>query len=166
MNFTEIHTERNGKPVVYKQVSSGTCFRKDTPEKVMVVLERLRAAGTECRIFYGNTVTGQSWLDENDMVGRIGRSTGTIKIPLIVPLGDDGGPGLLESSIIRIDTRKKTLYRHPKFFVGDMSAVPGTVPDLPWNLFVNGQLHASLKTNEDAIGLAAFLCGKVFDPPK
>jgi hypothetical protein len=47
-------------------------------------LETDRKNQRKIRLFYGDTQTGQSWFDEHDVVGRIGRSTGSIKVPLLV----------------------------------------------------------------------------------
>ena len=52
------------------------------------------------------------------MVGYIGRSTGTIKVPLLVPPGEIGGSALLDQCIIRIDTPRQVLYQHEQFRTG------------------------------------------------
>jgi hypothetical protein len=98
----------NGNVIKYARVTSGTCYHQETPDQVIRLLEKLLKSGTEVRIFYGDTQTGQSWHDEFDVVGRIGRSTGSIKIPLLVTKGDCGGPGLLDHCIIRIDSHDES----------------------------------------------------------
>ena len=65
-------------------------------------------------------------MDEYDMIGRIGRSTGVMQIPLLIEDGECGGPGILDSSIVRIldaDTRTE-LYRHEHFYVPAMEIRP------------------------------------------
>ncbi|MBU0501432.1 MAG: hypothetical protein KJ867_15625 [Gammaproteobacteria bacterium] len=62
----------------------GTWYDPTTPEKVRKILETLRKRGEKVRIFYGDSESGRDWLEENDALGHIGRSTGTLKIPLLV----------------------------------------------------------------------------------
>ncbi|MGO9443465.1 MAG: hypothetical protein ACLPXB_01670 [Thiobacillaceae bacterium] len=36
------------------------------------------------RLFFGNRETGQCWLEENDVLGFIGRSMGPMRIPILL----------------------------------------------------------------------------------
>lgn len=99
----------------------GTWFDYDTPPKVRSILERYRKEGGRIRIFYGDR-SGRSWMDENDVIGRVGRSTGTMKIPLLIAEGEYGGPGILDSCIVRIidaDTRQE-IYRQKNYHLPEM----------------------------------------------
>ncbi len=100
----------------------GTWFDYDTPGKVRNILEQYRKEGGRLRIFYGDRETGVDWLEENDVLGRIGRSTGVLPIPLLVAEGEHGGPGILDSSIVRIlDADARTeLYRHKTYRLPEM----------------------------------------------
>lgn len=152
----------NGNIIKYIRLPSGTCYHAKTPKKVINLLEKLRKECAEVRIFYGDAETGQSWHDEFDVVGHIGRSTGTIKIPLLVPVGDSGGPGLLDHCIIRIDSRKGTLYQHKKFRVGDMTLSKTQDVKYPWEVFIDNVLHAQFEFNAQAITFMDFLQGNLF----
>jgi len=152
----------NGTVIKYARLPSGTCYHQETSDQVIRLLERLMKSGTEVRIYCGDTKTGQSWHEEFDVVGRIGRSTGSIKIPLLVPKGDCGGPGLLDHCILRIDSRKGTLYQHKKFRVGDMSLSKGDDKRLPWEVFIDNVLHARFELNVEAIKFMDFLQGNLF----
>ncbi len=152
----------NGNTIRYIRMPSGTCYHAETPKKVIALLENLLKHRTEVRVFYGDTKTGQSWHEEHDVVGCIGRSTGTIKIPLLVPVGDSGGPGLLDHCIVRIDSREGTLYRHKKFRVGDMTLAKGTTRAYPWDILIDNVLYARCKKNSEATKLMAFLQGNLF----
>lgn len=152
----------NGKVIKYARLPSGTCYHQETPNQVIRILEKLQNSGAEVRIFYGDTQTGQSWHDEFDVVGRIGRSTGNIKIPLLVPKGDCGGPGLLDHCIIRIDSREETLYQHKKFRVGEMTLSHGSDKQLPWEVFIDSVLHARFSLNAEATKFMSFLQGNLF----
>ncbi len=152
----------NGNVIKYARLPSGTCYHQETPDQVIRLLEKLQNSGAEVRIYYGDTQTGQSWHDEFDVVGRIGRSTGSIKIPLLVPKDDCGGPGLLDHCIIRIDSREGTLYQHKKFRVGDMSLSKGSDKQLPWEVFIDSVLHARFALNAEATKFMSFLQGNLF----
>lgn len=152
----------NGNVIKYARLPSGTCYHQETPDQVMRLLEKLQKERTEVKIYYGDTQTGQSWHDEFDVVGRIGRSTGSIKIPLLVPEGDCGGPGLLDHCIIRIDSRKGTLYQHKKFRVGDMTLSKTQDVKYPWEVFIDNVLHARFELNREAIKFMDFLQGNLF----
>jgi len=152
----------NGNVIKYARLPSGTCYHQETPNQVIRILEKLQNSGAEVRIFYGDTQTGQSWHDEFDVVGRIGRSTGNIKIPLLVPKGDCGGPGLLDHCIIRIDSREETLYQHKKFRVGEMTLSHGNDKQLPWEVFIDSVLHARFSLNAEATKFMSFLQGNLF----
>lgn len=96
---------------------TGTWFDFETPSKVRNILERYRKDGDQLRLFYGDRKTGRCWMEENNVLGRVGRSTGTMQIPLLIEEGEFGGAGILDSSIVRIldaDTRTE-LYRHENY---------------------------------------------------
>jgi hypothetical protein len=114
------HRFGNGQSVHYRRLPSGTCYHADTPVPVIELLEQLRQSRRKIRLFYGAPETGQSWHEEHDIIGCIGRSTGSIKVPLLIEPGESGGPALLDHCIIRIDTPRKILYQHAAFRVGDV----------------------------------------------
>ncbi len=156
------HTYPGGHTVHYVRLPSGSCYHQDTPVRLVRLLENLRREGTLVRVFYGDVKTGQSWHDEHDIIGRIGRSTGNIKIPLLVADGESGGCGLLDHCIIRIDSDEGTLYRHRTFRVGDLSLAQGLLKTHPWEVTIDGSVHARFKRNWDAIRYMAFLQGHIF----
>lgn len=95
-------------------------YHTETNNEVKTVLETLNESRERVRIWYGDTGTGISWNEEYAMVGRIGNSTGSQKIPLMITSSRSlGGGAILDHCIIRIDCIKtrKTLYKHPNFMV-------------------------------------------------
>ena len=80
----------------------GTWFSPGTDSKVKNILNTAINDHSKLRIFYGDCVTGRTWMDEFDMYGRIGRSCGTLKIPLLIEDGEMGGSGILTDRIIKI----------------------------------------------------------------
>ena len=73
----------NGNVIRYKIVD-GTAYHADTPEAVVVILEQYRKSGKRIDLSYGDATTGRDWLNDYGRVGRLGRSTGQIKIPVML----------------------------------------------------------------------------------
>lgn len=95
-----------GNPIKYK-VYNGTAYKNKTPDELVLLLEELRTNQTRIVVDYGDIKTGKSWGEVCDIVGRIGRSTGQIKIPLLIfNKRCLGGGGLLDDCILSIKTSK------------------------------------------------------------
>ena len=145
----------NGKSY---QVIDGTSYHRSTSPEVIKVLEKFRHNRQTITVKLGDTITGRDWMEENDTTGIIGRSTGTIKIPLLIPDGECGGPGLMEHCIVKIVVDGKTLYQHPKYNRPDVSVQPSDMPEYVASGYVGGILHARFKTaNEASQWLATML---------
>ena len=127
-----------------------TLYDPETPDKVQSILERYRESGRTLRVFLGDAKTGRDWMEENDVLGKIGRSWGPIKVALLVPKGEDGGGALLTACIVRIvDANSKVeLYRHPQYHQPSLTLHTGTEPKLPFEVHADGKVHARFK-NED-----------------
>lgn len=97
----------NGNIIHYKETENGTFYHEETPDEVVEVLERARENRTRLTLDYGDVKTGKTWGEENDIHGYIGRSTGRIKIPLLIyNTGSTGGGAILDHCIIGIYTSK------------------------------------------------------------
>jgi hypothetical protein len=87
------------------KVVNGTSYDCRTNDQVIKILEICRENNTRIILDYGNTETGESWNEVYDITGRIGRSTGINKIPLIIHNKRSlGGPSILDHCIIGIKT--------------------------------------------------------------
>ena len=98
-------------------VVDGTTYKDETPRQVVNILERSREERERICIRYGDRDTGNDWGDPR-MCGHVGRSTGTVKIPLLIKTRRSyGGEGILDHAIIRITEpgTKRVLYSHPKY---------------------------------------------------
>ncbi|OGT90131.1 MAG: hypothetical protein A2286_00055 [Gammaproteobacteria bacterium RIFOXYA12_FULL_61_12] len=140
----------------------GTWFDPRTPEKVRKILDAARKSGTKLRVFLGDAETGRDWLEESDVLGRIGRSTGLMKVPLMVEEGKSGGPAMLDHCIVRIVRASdcKELYRYqkyhqPRFTVERERKTKGYAAAV----LADGKVHARFKSEGDAHLWVAFMMG-------
>ena len=95
------------------QIVNGTGYSKDTSAKVIDVLERCRQIGARIVLDYGDVETGVSWDEKYDITGRVGRSRGRVKVPLLLyNRRSIGGGSILSQCIIGIKESRggKVLY--------------------------------------------------------
>lgn len=136
---------------LYK-VRNGTFYHGQTSEEIIRILERCRRNETLIRLDLGDAQTGESWSEEFDVQGRLGRSMGPMKVPLLICDDECGGPQLLDHCIVAITYVEsgRTAYRHPSYrpkydwrtghvILNPDSACPG---------YAFG-LYAPLKTSKD-----------------
>lgn len=150
------------------KVANGTYYHIETPDAVIRELERLRGTDTRVRIFCGDVTTGKAWTEEWHNMGRIGRSTGRIKIPLLIANARSmGGPGLLEHCILGIRLiggGRPWLYKNPKLDIGAWTASelndPVNYPTYKGEVYHDGELYARCATLAKAQRLAEYMAGK------
>ncbi len=67
-------------------------------EELMNIILRAYKYKFRIRVFYGDIHTGRSWNEEYDVMGKIGRTCGNIKIPILLRRKDSyygGGSSLV-----------------------------------------------------------------------
>jgi len=103
-------------------IINGTHYHEKTPQDVIDVLERARANQWRLRIHYGNPLIGRDWNEEYDVTGRIGRSMGPVKVPLLLfDRRSMCGSAVLDHCIVRIRFSNgqrdgyDNLYCHPNY---------------------------------------------------
>ncbi len=108
-----------GGHLKYKVLPNDTAYTADTPDYLIEILERLRLNHTRCRFYFGDINTGRDWEEQFDVFGYISRSTGRIKIPLLINSARSlGGGALMTGCIVKIehaDKRKGVIWQHPKY---------------------------------------------------
>ena len=162
--FDQDYASCGGHAVKYRRLSNGTCYHAETPADIVSVLEDARVKHTVIRVFLGDTTTGKSWNDEFGAIGKVGRSTGTVKIPLTVSEGDRGGQGILDHCIVRIQSRTRILYEHTDFHAGIMEVKKGPIKKLPWEVMLDGSVQARFGLKQMAEKYILFLLGVRFFP--
>jgi len=106
----------------YKVTDDGTWYDKKTLGQVIDILQWAKDNDVRIRIYYGDTETGEDWSEEYDVNGYVGRSNGSIKIPLLIHNKKSyGGGGILTGSIVGIEfaNRKEggVIYKNQNYHV-------------------------------------------------
>lgn len=112
----------NGNSIKYK-LKNGTAYHFETPDEIVTILEEARQSNRSIRLrfCFGDVETGRDWEETCDIAGYIGRSTGAIKIPLLLKkITSSGGGGILDHCIVRIEKKigngsYREVYRHPNY---------------------------------------------------
>jgi len=141
-------------------------FDENTCDRVKTVLAECYNKQYRVRIWYGDIDTGVSWLEEYDVTGTIGRSSGQAKIPLLIKNSrSNGGGGILCHCIIRIDviSSRRTIYKHPLFNVPTLGVYPNLDEDTktkyPFIVLKYGTIQARFKSRTSAYNYIDFMTG-------
>jgi hypothetical protein len=145
-------------------MSNINTFDSDTSEELRRLILRLNATRERVRIFYGDIKTGTAWAEEKDVLGRIGCSTGTSKIPLLISNArSSGGGGLLDGCIVAIwSTKGHRLYKHPTFSTGTWDQCAPVSDGYVEAVAHDGKLHAQFKKVGQAARYVLFMRGVRF----
>jgi hypothetical protein len=146
-------------------------FPSETPQSLLDAVWLAYQLDLRCRVWIGDTTTGEGSLDEFEVLGTIGRSTGPLHVPLLVEEGDDGGPELYSDLIVRIDVEVGvtwfTLYQHPTFHMPELTLeVPSDMPEYAANVRSKGEIDARFLFVADAQQYIDFMLGKSHEVPK
>ena len=146
--------------------STSTYFDPGTPEAVRRILERYRQSGDTLRVVLGDPDTGRDWHEENDVVGRVGRSTGSMKVPLLIEDAADGGAAILTRCVVRLIDWKtqRELYVHSKYKLPELAIVPREDDKYPWEVTIAGETQACFKDIGKAGAYVGFMRGLSIEP--
>lgn len=163
--ITLLHVK--GQPITYERhEQSGTYYHAGTAWRVREVLESAREKGRRVRLFYGNTEQsplGRGWAEECDTVGRIGRSMGPLKVPLLIPHSTShGGGAVLDHCIVRIidSAKREEVYRHRCYKAPELVRGEPWAEDLPIAFYRDGKPQAAFKTEAQAQKWFNFMTAK------
>jgi hypothetical protein len=144
------------------QIVNGTTYHDKTPMEVIKILEynRQHYRVNRLRLSFGDAKTGRDWLEEGDVEGYVGRSTGTTKVPLLIANSRSmGGGAILDHCIVRIKTTAggTVLWQHPKynrptFTIHDIKEKVKYAPfgTLTVMIKADGERHAAFRTMAEA----------------
>lgn len=101
------------------KVLNGTYYHIETSNHLVRLLEEIRINRWPIQLHYGDIGTGEDWGEVNDVIGTLGRSTGPIKVPIILENSfSSGGPAILDHCIVMIVCQSENgavLYQHPNY---------------------------------------------------
>ena len=135
-------------------------LKAKTTSGVAVLLNNLAMSKQRVRLVYGNTETGKDWLQEYDVLGTIGKSTGSNQIPLLISNSrSTGGGAISEDCILKIvDVKsKRVLYQHEKYIEAKFEIILLTVGH---SVTVDGNVQANVKTIKQAQNYIDFMLCK------
>ena len=137
-------------------------LNENTTSRVSTLLNNLKMSQQRVRLVYGDTDTGKDWLEEYDVIGTIGCSTGTNRIPLLIKNSRSlGGGSILDHRILKIvDVKSKcVLYQHEKYVTPEFElgflAITGQ-----YSVSVGGEIQANFKTEKQAKNYIDFMLCK------
>lgn len=156
MKTLEIN-HKNGNTTVYKLIEDTgdlpIAYHNETPEDVILVLERIRKNRQRVKLHYGDIATGKDWNEENDVTGYISLSKGyQARFPILV-FNDRsmGGSSVLDHRIVKIkSTSGDVLYQAENYEQPEISIIPSDMPEFSHNLIINDELYSRHKTLKSA----------------
>jgi len=140
-----------------------TLYDPRTPEPVCRILDSYLRSRARLRLFLGDEETGRDWLEENDVIGTIGRSMGPIRIPLLIANSrNSGGGALLSRCVVRlIDVAsKRELWRHPRYHQPTLKLVSGLDEGYAEAVLADGKCHAQFRKSGSGARWIAFMRGE------
>ena len=157
MKTLEIN-HNNGHTSSYKLIEDGNnlpiAYKLKTSDNLVQVLERIRINKIRVKLNLGNTETGVSWNEENDITGRIGLSRGTqARFPILVYNSRSfGGGALMDDCILKITntTTGAVMYQANNFKESIFEIKESTQNGYTHSLYINGDLYSNHK-NEKSV---------------
>jgi hypothetical protein len=146
-----------------REAKNNTEIFKNVNEKLIHILERCRKNNTRIRVWYGSN--SKVWLEEYDVIGRINRTTGRIKIPILLNNKRSfSGEELLVHRIVRIDDikEKKTIYKldgyeMPNFKIREVKIYNNI---LSYQVLLDNEIKVIFNSLEKAQSWVDFMTGK------
>lgn len=131
-------------------------YREGADERLVQSLEYCRKNKLRVKLNYGDTSTGKSWNEENDITGYIGLCRGKSALfPILLNNANSTGGGeIMTDSILQIKESKgsRIIYQSKNFAPSIIEIKTGSdIPEYAYELWVNNQLysrHKSLKSAE------------------
>jgi hypothetical protein len=140
------------------KIYNGTWYSVSTPDDIVYRLDSCMGTNARVRLFYGDARNGRSWEDEWSAVGTVGRSMGTVKIPLLIETRRSvGGGAILDNCIVKLMINGCVVYQHPAFYQPQYN-IDATVK--PVAVKADGQIAATFKTETSARRWVDFMTGR------
>ena len=145
----------------YKEVK-GFFFAENTPQEVCDAIVKAYEQKLKVRIYMGDVKTGRTWNKEHDITGTVGRSTGSIKVPLLIATSRSmGGGEIMTDCILRIrfangygfgmDLYRADNYVQSTFKIIELSEYPQFAQGgYTHGVIINGEFYSRHRTERAA----------------
>lgn len=147
-----------------------TYFGPGVDPDLRKILEGLRRSDHEVRVVFGDPNTGEAWLNFNGGVGRIGRSSGSLRELLLLEGGAPWGEALLCRNVllVRHMGTSEVVWRHPKWVTPSLKLQLKSAPersDLRWSVTDQRDTDVAYFDQQGkAAACLAFLQGEAIPP--
>ena len=136
-------------------------FSDNTNDKVRQVLTSCHNRNNRIRIVYGDVVTGEDWLEEYEVFGYVGKSTGVRPIPLLINNSRSFGGGsiLTDVTLKIVDTQTKlVLYQNENYVMPVLTKEISGHKEYLYEVISNGEIVvARFKTEKQANNYIDFM---------
>lgn len=149
LNPPAVHEWTGPTGVKFRDIRSpyGTYYHDTTLPAVVAALDNAIQTGASVRLVLGDRTTGRAWLEEWDVTGRVSRSMGPIKVPILLPSARSrSGGAILTDSIVRLFVNGREVYKHPTFSQALLTTAYDVGQSYPATVLADNQVHARFKT--------------------
>lgn len=140
----------------------GLYFHPYTTQGVMEKVAYYYESGKRLRVFFGDYKTGKDYGETYDIIGTLGRSTGRIKIPLLIKRSNSSGGGPLSTymivRILDVETMKD-VYLHPTYTLPTIETKVHPGYKNITEVFINGQKVTEFQREEQVKKFTDFIKG-------
>jgi hypothetical protein len=143
------------------QMTKQISYTQGTPEEVKTVLESYLHKDVRVRLFYGNVETGEDYMEEHDITGYIGRSSGVS--PCVILLNNSrstGGLGISTRIIVKITVDNRIVYKNPNYHIPTFSVRDSNMEGYKEEVLANGNVHTRFRKPGQGQKFVAFLKGE------
>lgn len=154
-------------------VVNGVTYNEHTSAEVIDALEKARNDHEPVRIFLGDAKTGEAWSESHFISGRIGTTSGKLRVPIMLANAtSSGGAEILTHCVVAIRS-SRTLpdkrahdwwYRHPNFEPGVYVVLPAeeTLGDVAYKFAAlrDGVIVRHFVSEKNAERFVDFMTGK------
>jgi hypothetical protein len=170
--------EEEGTPAGYLKYLSAVQAWRDSPrngetyfgprcsEELASALEACRHSRSRVRLVLGDTHTGDTSFDEDGVVGRIGRSCGALKVPLLLENAQVFGSPITCDRILAVLGWETglPLYRHVRYRPPELKLDFGEDERCPWCVRHRDRTIARFTDIGKAGAYIAFMRGASVEP--
>ncbi|WP_284620529.1 hypothetical protein [Aquabacterium humicola] len=170
--------EEEGTPAGYRKYLSAIQAWLDSPraeetyfgpgcsKELASALEACRHSRSKVHLVVGDTGTGSVAFDDNDVVGRIGRSHGALKVPLLLEDGQAFGSPVTCGRVLAILDWETglALYRHPGYRPPELKLAFCEHESRPWSVMHRDSTIARFADIGKAGAYIAFMRGASVEP--